>query len=109
MKIKRTRRPYSVFRIHRTEEMKKIGLGDKQDYFETYVFHGHAVRNKLKTAILGKDYMAATQFREVNKGYPKGFETYRTYNERNQKRLFGETREERNKRKHISDLKIWSQ
>lgn len=105
-KIKETRNTYSVYRIHRTDVIKKIGLGDKGEYFETYVYYNHIKKHGYKAAILGKAFMAACQFREVNKGYPRGFQSYRTYNEKEQKRRFGETQEDRDKLKHVSDIEL---
>ena len=102
--IKTTRNPYSIFRIHRTEVFRDIGLGEKGDYFETFVFRAHTDKHKLIGGILGKSFLAATQFREVNKGYPRGFKEYRTYNEREQQRRFGATAEDREKKSHVSDI-----
>ncbi len=105
-KLKITPNPYSIFRIHRTEKFKDIGLGEKGDYFETFVFRSHLKKHNLIGGIIGKAHLAATQFREVNKGYARGFRDYRTYNEREQIRRFGVTQEERDKRKHVQDLKL---
>ena len=103
-RLRPTRNPYAILRIHRTEDFKKIGLGERGDYFETFVFREHRKKNKLICGIIGKSHLAATQFREVNKGYPRGFKKYRTYNEREQKRRFGKTQEERDKKVHVSDI-----
>ena len=103
-KFKETKTPYSVYRIHKTDIMKKIGFGDKGAYFETTVFYNHIKKNGYKSAIIRKSHFAASQFREVNKGYPRGFYDYRTFNPTEQIKRHGKNKEEWEERRHSSDV-----
>uniref|UniRef100_A0A6M3MF87 Uncharacterized protein n=1 Tax=viral metagenome TaxID=1070528 RepID=A0A6M3MF87_9ZZZZ len=90
-KIKETRRPFAVFRICRTEDIKKIGFGEDHK-FETKSFALNLRKNKLKCARTERKYLQAIHWRARNKGYPRGLKRYRTYNEEKEKQ-FKESRQ----------------
>ena len=77
----------AILRIQRKKDIDKIGFG-KGQYFETRAFYNNLRKNGLKGFRTKKDFLAASHFRMVNKGYPRGDTNYRTYNEKKDKQLY---------------------
>jgi len=81
---KRTRSMGYNFRIQRTELARRIGFG-KGQYLETVGSYDNFHKHGLKEGRVLKSCMTGTQLRVINKGYPKGFTDYWTYNEKVEK------------------------
>ena len=79
LKIEGAKNIGACFRIHRTEEMRKIGF-PKGGKWESHDFFSHLKKNKRKGArVLKEDNFHATHWRQSNKGYPEGVTDYYTY------------------------------
>jgi len=100
--VRDTRNAYSIYRIHRTADIKKVGFG-KEGYYETRMFHLNAKKHGFKTGVIRKDLFLCGHWREVNKGYPRKFDVYKTYHPKMQKHLYGDTAY---KRMHVPDLDL---
>jgi len=103
-KIKARHNAYSIYRIAKTKDLREIGFGEKA-YYETRAFYLNAKKHGKKTGVVSRKIAVCNHFREVNKGYKRGFDTYRTYHEKNQDRLYGK-KEIRQERLHIADLNL---
>jgi len=85
-RLKETRRVSAVFRIHETADIRRIGFGS-EPYYETRAFYRNLRKHKLKGAKTEKRYMQAVHWRAKNKGFPEGFDGYRTYNRKREERF----------------------
>ena len=104
IKVRSTINAFSIFRTQRTEDIRKIGFGEKA-YFETRAFYLNAKKHGFKTGLINKSFALGRQWREINKGYPRGFTSYLTYRPRMQFLLYGKA-EIRNKKMHVPDLDL---
>ena len=100
--VRDTRNAYSIYRIHRTAEIKEIGFG-KEGYYETRMFHLNAKEHGFKTGVIRKELFLCGHWREVNKGYAREFDIYRTHHPKMQKHLYGDTA---HRRIHVPDLDL---
>jgi len=88
-KIKARHNSYSIYRIAKTKDIKEIGFGNPK-YYETREFHLNAKKHGKKTGVVSRRIAVCSHWREVNKGYKKGFKAYKTYHLKNQNRLYGD-------------------
>lgn len=86
MRIVETNFSPSIFRIQRKKDFEKVGLGTEQ-YERPWLRKIVKAMGKKIGIIPISSGLVATHWREKNKGYPKSFVTYHTYDAKREKRF----------------------